>query len=74
MRETTIGIVVSTETEKKILERLESGKYESAEEVIVEALRLLDEHDQMQSLRAAVGEGLEGETDDVSPKPADDPA
>lgn len=55
-------IVVTTETEEKILEKLESGRYASAEEVIVEALRLLDEHDQMQSLRAAVAVGLEGET------------
>ena len=55
-------ILVKAETEEKIMEKVGSGRYASADDVIGEALRLLDEHEQMQSLRAAVAEGLEGET------------
>ncbi len=40
-----MNIILKTKEEQLIQEKLKSGKYKTAYEVIVEALRLLDERD-----------------------------
>jgi antitoxin ParD1/3/4 len=50
---------VSPELEKIVAERVASGRYASASEVIREALRLLDERDQLNQLRQDLRRGLE---------------
>lgn len=71
-----MNITLNPEQEKFIQEKLISGKYHTADEVIVEAFRLLEERDKhyenwIQETRKKVavgtaqldrGEGLDGET------------
>ncbi len=56
-------IAITAEAEAKIREKVASGRYASADQVIGEALRLLDEHEQaaLERLRALIDEGDEGE-------------
>ncbi len=58
-----MSIAVTAESEAKIREKVESGRYASADEVIGEALRLLDEHEhaKLERLRALIDEGDAGE-------------
>ena len=42
-----------------VRERVESGRYHDANEVVGEALRLLDERDRLERLRAEIAIGLE---------------
>jgi antitoxin ParD1/3/4 len=44
-----------------IREKVESGRYNNASEVVHEALQLLEERDRFQRLRAALAEGEKGE-------------
>jgi len=55
-------IAITAEAEAKIREKVESGRYASADEVISKALRLLDEHEhaKLERLRALIDEGFEG--------------
>lgn len=55
-------ITMTPEAEAKIREKVESGQYASADEVIGEAPRRLDEHEQatLDRLRALIDEGFEG--------------
>ncbi len=57
-------ITVPPEVENLINEKLRSGRYASAEEVVQEALHLLDDHDclrelKLQRLRGQIAVGME---------------
>jgi len=59
-----VNISLTPELEKLIYEKVRSGLYNSASEVIREALRLLHERDQvrqqeLEALRAKINRGLE---------------
>jgi antitoxin ParD1/3/4 len=54
-----MNVSLTPELEKIVAERVASGRYASASEVIREALRLLDERDQLNQLRQDVHRGLE---------------
>ncbi len=54
-----MNVSLTPELEKIVAERVASGRYASASEVIREALRLLDERDQLNQLREDVRRGLE---------------
>jgi antitoxin ParD1/3/4 len=53
-----MNVSLTPELEKMVVERVASGRYASASEVIREALRLLDERDQLNQLRQDVRLGL----------------
>ena len=59
--------------EKIVAERVTSGRYASASEVIREALRLLEERDQLNQLREEVRLGL-GQLDQGLHRPFDEQA
>jgi len=67
-----MSINVTAESEAKIREKVESGRYPSADEVIGKALRLLDwqeqEHEKLLRLRALIDEGFEGEAVPLTPE------
>lgn len=48
-----MNVSLTPELEQLVAEKVESGRYTSASEVIREALRLLEEHDQMKQQRLA---------------------
>jgi len=54
-----MNVSLTPELEKIVAERVSSGRYASASEVIREALRLLEERDQLNQLRKEVRLGLE---------------
>jgi antitoxin ParD1/3/4 len=54
-----MNVSLTPELEKIVAERVASGRYASASEVIREALRLLEERDQLKQLRQEVQRGLE---------------
>ena len=54
-----MNVSLTPELEKIVAERVSSGRYASASEVIREALRLLEERDQLNQLRQEVRLGLE---------------
>jgi antitoxin ParD1/3/4 len=54
-----MNVSLTPELEKFVAERVTSGRYASASEVIREALRLLEERDQLNQLREDVRLGLE---------------
>jgi len=54
-----MNVSLTPELEKIVAERVRSGRYASASEVIREALRLLEERDQLNQLRQEVRLGLE---------------
>lgn len=54
-----MNVSLTPELEKLVEEKVSSGGYASASEVIREALRLLQEHDQLNRLRREVRLGLE---------------
>ena len=70
-----MNVSLTPELERLIHERVKSGRYHSASEVVREALRLLEDRDQLRRLRLAElrkkvaaglesldrGEGLDGE-------------
>jgi putative addiction module CopG family antidote len=49
-----MNVSLTPELKKIVAERVSSGRYASASEVIREALRLLEEHDQLNQLRQEV--------------------
>ncbi len=63
-----MDVTLSAKIEAKIRQKAESGLYHSTEEVIDEALRLLDEHERLQSLRAKIAEGNESEAIPFTPE------
>ena len=55
-----MSVVLSPETEEMIREKVESGHFPTADEVVQEALRLLDARErQLAHLRAEVAKGLD---------------
>lgn len=54
-----MNVSLTPELEKLVAEKVASGGYASASEVIREALRLLCERDQLNQLRREVRQGLE---------------
>jgi antitoxin ParD1/3/4 len=54
-----MNVSLTPELEKLVAERVTSGRYASASEVIREALRLLEERDRLNRLREDVRLGLE---------------
>ena len=56
-----MSVHLSSRAESLIQKKVESGLYPSADAVIEEALRLLEEHDRLRWLREAVAKGQEGE-------------
>ena len=48
-----MNVSLTTELEKFVSAKVESGRYNSASEVVREALRLLEEHDQARSYKLA---------------------
>jgi antitoxin ParD1/3/4 len=58
-RSRRMNVSLTPELEKIIAERVNSGRYASASEVVREALRLLEEQDQLNQLRHEVRRGLE---------------
>ena len=48
-----MNVSLTTELEKFVSAKVESGRYNSASEVVREALRLLEEHDHARSARLA---------------------
>ena len=68
-----MNVSLTPELEKIVAERVTSGRYASASEVIREALRLLEERDQLNQLREEVRLGLE-QLDQGRHRPFDDQA
>ena len=68
-----MNVSLTPELEKIVAERVTSGRYASASEVIREALRLLEERDQLNQLREEVRLGLE-QLDQGRRRPFDEPA
>jgi antitoxin ParD1/3/4 len=68
-----MNVSLTPELEKIVAERVASGRYASASEVIREALRLLEERDQLNQLRQDVRLGLE-QLDQGRQRPFDDQA
>ncbi|MGO9265443.1 MAG: type II toxin-antitoxin system ParD family antitoxin [Candidatus Binataceae bacterium] len=68
-----MNVSLTPELEKIVAERVTSGRYASASEVIREALRLLEERDQLNQLRQEVRLGLE-QLDQGRRRPFDTPA
>jgi antitoxin ParD1/3/4 len=52
-------VSLTPQLEAMIRERVESGRYPDANEVMREALRLLEEHEQKEHLRSLLAVGLE---------------
>jgi antitoxin ParD1/3/4 len=48
-----MNVSLTTELEKFVSAKVESGRYNSASEVVREALRLLEEHDQARAVQIA---------------------
>jgi antitoxin ParD1/3/4 len=63
-----MGIRLTADVETIVRQKVESGLYPSADEVLREALRLLDEHDRLRWRRAALAEGEEGEGVEYTPE------
>jgi antitoxin ParD1/3/4 len=68
-----MNVSLTPELEKIVADRVASGRYASASEVIREALRLLEERDQLNQLRQEVRLGLE-QLDRGQARPFDDRA
>jgi antitoxin ParD1/3/4 len=71
-----MNVSLTPELEAIIQERVESGRYSSANEVVRQALRLLEEHERLEHLRAllAIGEADErqGNLIEYTPELMDD--
>jgi antitoxin ParD1/3/4 len=68
-----MNISLTPELEKIVAERVASGRYASAGEVLREALRLLQECDELNQLRQEIRRGLE-QLDQGRGRPFDDEA
>ena len=53
-----MSVQLTPKAEAMVRQKVESGLYATADEVIEEALRLLDEHDGLRQLRAKLDVGL----------------
>ena len=53
-----MNVSLTAELERMVADRVESGRYASASEVIREALRLLEERDRLAALRRDIEAGI----------------
>jgi antitoxin ParD1/3/4 len=71
-----MNVTLTPELEAIVQQRVESGRYGSASEVVREALRLLDERDRLEHLRSLLAVGLEqarrGELVELTPELLDE--
>jgi antitoxin ParD1/3/4 len=71
-----MNVSLTPQLEMMIRERVESGRYNNASEVVRDALRLLEMNDRKEHLRSLVAVGLEqavrGELADLTPQLVDD--
>jgi antitoxin ParD1/3/4 len=67
-----MNVSLTPQLETMIRQRVESGRYNNASEVVREALRLLEDHERLQHLRSLLAVGLEqerrGELVDFTPE------
>jgi antitoxin ParD1/3/4 len=63
-----MSVVLSPETEEKIREKVASGLFPTADEVVQEALRLLEARERWNWLQQALAEGDEGEAIELTPE------
>lgn len=56
-----MNVSLAPQLEAMIRERVESGRYSDADEVVGDALRLLEEHERLQHLRALLEVGRQDE-------------
>ena len=56
-----MNVSLTPQLEAMIRQRVESGRYNNASEVVREALRRLEEHEQLMHLRSLLAVGLEDE-------------
>ena len=56
-----MNVSLTPQLEAMIRQRVESGRYNNASEVVREALRLLEEHEKVVHLRSLLAVGLEDE-------------
>src|SRR3954467_5664506 len=72
----TMNVSLTPQLEAMIRQRVESGRYNNASEVVREALRLLEEHEQVVHLLSLLAVGLEderrGDLIDYTPELMDD--
>lgn len=54
-----MNVSLTTELEQLVREKVQSGRYHNASEVITEGLRLLKERDEFEALRGDVRSGFE---------------
>lgn len=71
-----MNVSLTPELEAKIHERVASGRYNNASEVVRDALRHLEEYERLEHLRALIAVGLEdsrrGETVEFTPELMED--
>ena len=71
-----MNVSLTPQLEAMIRERVESGRYSNASEVVREALRLLEEHERVEHLRSLLAVALEeerrGELIDFTPELLED--
>jgi antitoxin ParD1/3/4 len=71
-----MNVSLTPELEAKIHERVESGRYNNASEVVRDALRHLEEYERLEHLRSLLAVGLEesrrGETVEWTPELMED--
>jgi antitoxin ParD1/3/4 len=69
-------VSLTPQLEAKIRQRVESGRYSDASDVVEEALRLLEEREQLEHLRSLLAVGLEqsrrGEVIEFTPERAEE--
>jgi antitoxin ParD1/3/4 len=67
-----MSVTLKSELEAKIQERIASGRYSDASEVIAEALQRLEEHERLEHLRALLEVGrqdaIRGDLIDFTPE------
>ena len=67
-----MNVSLTPELENLVRQKVQTGLYNNASEVVREALRLLDERDRTRRLREAIGVGLaqaeRGETTPLTPE------
>jgi antitoxin ParD1/3/4 len=54
-----MNVSLTPQLEAMIRQRVESGRYNNAREVVRQALRLLEEHEKLEHLRSLLAVGLE---------------
>jgi antitoxin ParD1/3/4 len=71
-----MNVSLTPQLEEMIRQRVESGRYNNASEVVRDALRLLEEHERTERLRSLLEIGLEderrGDLVDYSPELLDE--